>query len=81
MYYYYYYYYLLEINLYSCSSRLTLYDLLSKEWKTLMDNPLYASYSIVSPHPDGRMIAVGNIHGSLMLLFPQEGLKTCMVFW
>jgi hypothetical protein len=57
----------------SLDRRLASFDVNLSTWTTLLDNVSYASYSVMAVNVQDNIIAMGNISGSLLLLF----LETC----
>jgi hypothetical protein len=60
--------------------RLASFDLNLSLWTTLLDNASYASYSVMAVNVQCNAIAIGNISGSLLLLFLESGATTSLYF-
>lgn len=59
--------------------RLVSYDTNASVWTTLMENAFYSSYSVLAANMNNNVIAIGNISGSLMLLFVANDSATSTV--
>jgi len=67
-------------------SCLAAYDTRSSSWTTVANDPAYASYSVLSVAHDNQLVAIGNIHGTLKILFvsslfPLRKSQRTVTYW